>query len=88
MEDVVEVVEQTEQDITEVNIDLEDDSTGIESVEEEKEELDFSIDSELDDIDSALDDLELGQSPSVASDEEPSWDDAFEESGDTMEDEK
>ena len=88
VEDVVEVVEQTEQDITEVNIDLEDDSTDIESVEEEKEELDFSIDSELDDIDSALDDLELGQSPSVESDEEPSWDDAFEESGDTMEDEK
>lgn len=54
---------------------------------DEKEELDFSIDSELDDIDSALDDLELGQSPEDAEDE-PSWDDAFEESGDTKDDDK
>ncbi|MGX5174304.1 hypothetical protein ACUR5C_09820 [Aliikangiella sp. IMCC44653] len=50
---------------------------------EEKDELDFSIDSELDDIDSALDELELG-----TSDDEPSWDEAFEESGDKKEGEK
>jgi len=47
----------------------------------EQEPLDFSIDDELDDIDSALDELELGSS----SDSEPSWDDAFEESGDSKE---
>jgi len=48
----------------------------------ETEELDFAIDSAIDDIDSALDGLELD-----ASDEEPDWGDAFAESGDTMEDE-
>lgn len=41
--------------------------------------LDFSLDDELDDIDSALDELELGHS---SEDDEPSWDEAFEESGD------
>ncbi|WP_196137706.1 hypothetical protein [Aliikangiella sp. G2MR2-5] len=49
------------------------------------DELDFSIDSELDDIDSALDELELGISEDIEDDEEdeePSWDDAFAESGD------
>jgi len=46
----------------------------------EAEELDFAIDSAIDDIDSALDGLELD-----ASDEEPDWGDAFAESGDTME---
>lgn len=46
--------------------------------EDDKEPLDFSIDDELDDIDSALDELELGSS----GEDEPSWDDAFEESGD------
>ncbi|MET1254288.1 hypothetical protein [Aliikangiella maris] len=50
----------------------------------EKEELDFSIDDELDDIDSALDELELGDAggASQLSNDEPSWDEAFEESGD------
>jgi len=48
----------------------------------EAEELDFAIDSAIDDIDSALDGLELD-----ASDEEPDWGDAFAESGDKMEDE-
>ena len=51
---------------------------------DEDESLDFSIDSELDDIDSALDELELGAS---AEDDEPSWDDAFAESGDKKADE-
>ncbi|TQV77003.1 hypothetical protein FLL45_03350 [Aliikangiella marina] len=46
--------------------------------EDDKDTLDFSIDEELDDIDSALDELELGSSNEA----EPSWDDAFEESGD------
>jgi hypothetical protein len=86
--------------------------------ESDEEKLNF--DSELDDIDSALDDLELGQAPLAENkteseseveksdstkinidieqtlteeqnqegDEEPSWDDAFEESGDTKSDEK
>ena len=44
------------------------------------EELDFAIDSAIDDIDSALDGLELD-----ATDEEPDWGDAFAESGDKME---
>ena len=47
-------------------------------VKEESESLDFSLDDELDDIDSALDELELGASEN----DEPSWDEAFEESGD------
>ncbi|WP_444998265.1 hypothetical protein [Aliikangiella sp. IMCC44359] len=52
-----------------------------------EEELNFSIDDELDDIDSALDGLELGQlgdDDEIESDSEsePSWDEAFEESGD------
>lgn len=49
-----------------------------EEAPEPEETLDFSIDKELDDIDSALDELELG----VSEDDEPSWDEAFEESGD------
>ena len=49
----------------------------------EEETLDFSIDSELDDIDSALDELELGHTE----EDEPSWDDAFAESGDKKPDE-
>jgi len=53
-----------------------------ESKSDEDDALDFSIDSDLDDIDSALDELELGQSEV----EEPSWDEAFEESGDKIED--
>ncbi len=61
----------------------------------EEETLDFSIESELDDIDSALDELELGQSIGESdaeetaepdSEGEPSWDDAFEESGDSKSD--
>jgi hypothetical protein len=44
------------------------------------EDLDFSMDSAIDDIDSALDGLELDASD----DEEPDWGDAFAESGDTM----
>ncbi len=54
---------------------------GDEDNDKEKSELDFSIDSAIDDIDSALDGLELD-----ASDEdEPDWGDAFAESGDKME---
>ena len=48
-----------------------------EADDEDKETLDFSLDDELDDIDSALDELELGSTA-----DEPSWDEAFEESGD------
>lgn len=48
------------------------------------EPLSFSLDDELDDIDSALDELELGSSQD---EEEPSWDEAFEESGDKKPDE-
>ncbi len=48
-----------------------------------EEPLDFSIDDELDEIDNALDGLELGANE----DAEPSWDDAFAESGDKKEDE-
>ena len=55
-----------------------DESAGDSENEAEKESLDFSLDDELDDIDSALDELELGSS----GDTEPSWDEAFEESGD------
>lgn len=40
---------------------------------------DFSLDNELDDIDKALEDLELGST----GESEPSWDEAFDESGDT-----
>lgn len=50
---------------------------------EEDSDLDFSIDSAIDDIDSALDGLELDASD----EEEPDWGDAFAESGDKMEDE-
>jgi|GEM_PF-2890044 len=48
-------------------------------VKESQESLDFSLDDELDDIDSALDELELG---ATSEDDDPSWDEAFEESGD------
>ena len=48
--------------------------------ESNEDELDFSIDSAIDDIDSALDGLELDASD----DEEPDWGDAFAESGDKM----
>jgi len=49
----------------------------------EEESLDFSVDSAIDDIDSALDELELGESED--DDDEPDWGDAFAESGDKME---
>ncbi len=56
---------------------------GVSGVSSEESAPDFEIDSELDDIDSALDELELGETVSGEStDEEPSWDEAFEESGD------
>ncbi|TQV82983.1 hypothetical protein [Aliikangiella coralliicola] len=61
-----------------------EETTSDETPEEEEESLDFSLDSELDDIDSALDGLELG---ATAEDDEPTWDDAFEESGDKKSDE-
>jgi hypothetical protein len=64
----------TESDITEE----------IETSNQHKEELDFSVDSAIDDIDSALDELELDTSD----DEEPDWGDAFAESGDVMEEEE
>jgi len=48
----------------------------------EEDDLDFSVDSAIDDIDSALDELELGESDT--DDEEPDWGDAFAESGDEM----
>ena len=95
------VTEQPEMPDTDMNdVSMEDD--GLEAIEEideesdnlvssdedassdEEESLDFSIDSELDDIDSALDELELGAS---SDDDEPSWDDAFAESGDKKPDE-
>jgi hypothetical protein len=96
-EDIVEDISIEEATAVEINVEasadipLQETSPIIETETEESnkkaelDELDFSIDSELDDIDSALDDLELGQSQV---DDEPSWDDAFEESGDTVEDEK
>lgn len=46
----------------------------------DEESLDFSVDAAIDDIDSALDELELD-----SVEEEPDWGDAFEESGDKME---
>lgn len=49
----------------------------------EDEALDFSVDSAIDDIDSALDELELGDSE--GEEDEPDWGDAFAESGDKME---
>jgi len=49
---------------------------------EDSEQLDFSVDSAIDDIDSALDGLELDASDD---EEEPDWGDAFAESGDKME---
>ncbi|MDH5629261.1 MAG: hypothetical protein OEY96_03810 [Gammaproteobacteria bacterium] len=42
------------------------------------------IDDELDELDSMLDALESGEDKSGSNDDEPSWDDAFEESGDKM----
>ncbi len=73
-----------EQEVINDTNELEPDFDKFEAVEPEVEddELDFSIDSELDDIDSALDDLELGASPDEDFEDEPSWDDAFDESGD------
>jgi len=92
--DQLDELEQLEEPEELVEDDVADESVVDEPVVEEaaednteEDELDFSIDSELDDIDSALDELELGQSPSSDDEEEePSWGDAFEESGDIMED--
>lgn len=58
---------------------------GEESLESssDDESLDFAVDSAIDDIDSALDELELGESED--DDDEPDWGDAFAESGDKME---
>ncbi|MBV1908957.1 MAG: hypothetical protein KUG78_06510 [Kangiellaceae bacterium] len=56
--------------------------SSIQNADDGGEELDFSIDSAIDDIDSALDGLELD----ATDDEEPDWGDAFAESGDKMED--
>lgn len=61
------------------NLDFPDDDAG-----DDKSDLDFSIDSAIDDIDSALDGLELDSSD----DEEPDWGDAFAESGDKMDEEQ
>ncbi len=60
------------------NLDFPDDNA-----DQDKSELDFSIDSAIDDIDSALDGLELDASD----DDEPDWGDAFAESGDKMDEE-
>ncbi len=60
------------------NLDFPDDDA-----DGEKSDLDFSIDSAIDDIDSALDGLELDASD----DDEPDWGDAFAESGDKMDEE-
>ena len=49
----------------------------------EDKALDFSVDSAIDDIDNALDELELGETEN--DDDEPDWGDAFAESGDKME---
>ena len=80
MDSVEEMVDENVSEVQESESEAEE-----ESEEEAEETLDFSIDSELDDIDSALDELELGAS---SSDDEPSWDDAFAESGDEKPDEK
>lgn len=76
--------EELEEGVEEEQVTLENEPTeeAAVEVEIEEDELDFSIDSELDDIDSALDELELG---GASGDDEPSWDEAFEESGDKME---
>lgn len=50
------------------------------AADDDEEELDFSVDAAIDDIDSALDELELD-----SIEDEPDWGDAFEESGDKME---
>jgi len=78
-EETEEVTESLEQQL-EDNLDS---SAVIETgtSEEEDEQLDFSIDSAIDDIDSALDGLELDASE----EDEPDWGDAFAESGDKME---
>jgi hypothetical protein len=66
------------------NLDFGDDD----GVASERDQLDFSIDSAIDDIDSALDGLELDGADEDEDEAEPDWGDAFAESGDKVEEEE